>query len=490
MLLKELLKEVKHELIKGSLEQEVNKITYDNRKAEEGDVFFCIKGFASDGHKFAKGAVENGAKVIICMDDIKLDEDVTIIKVEDTRKAMALVGANYYYNPTKKLKVIGITGTNGKTTSAFMMKKVLEASGYKVGLIGTIANYIGDRVIKTERTTPESLELQELFNEMVEEKVDYCVMEVSSHALELDRVYGVRFAGAIFSNLTRDHLDFHKTFENYYKAKFKLFERTDISVINIDDSYGKNIIKDLEDKNIDTKVYTYSINDSSYIKADNIINSSKGVHFDVSLEGTTYDIKLQMPGLYNVYNALSVLTLSKVLSLPIDAIMEGLNKAVVPGRCERTALEYNIPYEVIIDYAHTPDGLENILKTAREFTSNRLISVFGCGGDRDKVKRPMMGKIGVELSDIAIVTSDNPRTEEPMAIIKDIVENLEADRYKIVENRREAIKEALKLGKSGDVIVIAGKGHENYQILKDKTIHFDEREVVIEILEQLGVEKC
>jgi UDP-N-acetylmuramoyl-L-alanyl-D-glutamate--2,6-diaminopimelate ligase len=490
MLLRNLLNEIEFELLKGSLDQKVNKITYDNRKTEDGDIFFCVKGFASDGHKFANSAVKNGAKVVFCMDDLNISEDITVLKVKDTRKTMALIASNYYGRPTEKLKVIGITGTNGKTTSAFMTKKILEDSGYKVGLIGTIANYIGDRVIKTERTTPESLELQELFNEMVEEKVEYCVMEVSSHALELDRVYGIRFAGAIFSNLTRDHLDFHKTFENYYNAKFKLFERTDMAVINLDDKYGKNIIVDLESKNIKTDIYTYGIHDNADIKAKDIVNSSKGVKFNVTLDSEEYEFNLQMPGLYNVYNALSVITLAKHLGIEVHSIVKGLNKAVVPGRCERTAVEYDIPYEVIIDYAHTPDGLDNILKTAREFTTSRLISVFGCGGDRDKVKRPMMGKIGTELSDIAIVTSDNPRSEEPMSIIEDIIADLDITSYRVVENRRDAIKTALEIGKPGDVIVIAGKGHENYQILKNETIHFDEREVVIEILEQLGVGKC
>ncbi|WP_024614999.1 UDP-N-acetylmuramoyl-L-alanyl-D-glutamate--2,6-diaminopimelate ligase [Clostridium sp. Ade.TY] len=484
MNLAKLLDGLNYRLIKGDIKGDINKINYDSRKVEEGDVFVCIKGFASDGHKFIDSAIKKGAKVIVCQDEIALDEDITVIKFNDTRKALASMGANYYGNPSEKLNIIGITGTNGKTTTAFMIKSILESLGEKVGLIGTIANYIGEEQIKAERTTPESLELQELFSKMVEKGVKYCVMEVSSHSLELDRVYGVNFKTSIFTNLTRDHLDFHKTFENYYKAKYKLFQRTEVSIINIDDKYGERVTRDLQNENINNYL-TYSINKNADIKAENETLESMDIMFDVRVKNEEEkDMLLPIPGEYNVYNALGAIGACYSLGISLKDIKKGLKEIVVPGRCERVARKYNLPFEIIIDYAHTPDGLENILKTARQFTKGNLISVFGCGGDRDKVKRPQMGKIGVDYSDIAIITSDNPRSEEPEAIINDVIKGIDKDNFIKIINRYEAIEKAINIAKKDDVIVIAGKGHETYQILKDETIHFDEREVIDEILKK------
>lgn len=484
MNLAKLLDGLNYKLIKGDINREINKINYDSRKVEDKDVFVCIKGFASDGHKFVDSAIKKGAKVIICQDEVNVSEDVTIIKFDDTRKALASIGANYYGRPSEKLNIIGITGTNGKTTTAFMIKSILESLGENVGLIGTIANYIGDEQIKSERTTPESLELQELFCKMVKKGVKYCVMEVSSHSLELDRVYGVKFKTSIFTNLTRDHLDFHKTFENYYKAKYKLFERTEVSIINIDDKYGERITKDLEKENINNYL-TYSIKNNADIKAENETLENMDIIFDVKVKAEKEkNLLLPIPGEYNVYNALGAIGACYSLGISLQNIKKGLREIVVPGRCERVARKYNLPFEIIIDYAHTPDGLENILKTARQFTKGNLISVFGCGGDRDKVKRPQMGKIGVDYSDIAIITSDNPRSEEPEAIIKDVIQGIDKDNFIKITSRYEAIEKAINIAKKGDVIVIAGKGHETYQILKDKTIHFDEREVIDEILKK------
>ena len=481
MNLKSILRGIDYKVIQGEVDVDINKINYDSRKVENLDIFVCIKGYATDGHKYIDKAIENGAKVIVIQDSVEIkDKNISVIKCVDTRKALALMGSNYYDNPSSKMKIIGITGTNGKTTTAFMIKEILEANNKKVGLIGTIANFIGNEKIHTERTTPESLELQELFSEMVDKGVEYCVMEVSSHSLELDRVYGVKFEIGIFTNLTRDHLDFHKTFENYYKAKFKLFERCRIKVINIDDNYGKQVINDLNDLKAD-KVYSFSVKEHSNFEAFDEEMGSREIKFKLNLEKNEQFI-LNIPGEYNIYNALGAIVACFKLGIPVEAIKNGIEKVVVPGRCERVANEYKLPYEIIIDYAHTPDGLDNILKTAKAFTRGKLISLFGCGGDRDKVKRPQMGKISIDLADITIITSDNPRSEEPMAIIKDIEVGLNKDKYIVIENRKEAIKKAINIANEGDVIVIAGKGHETYQILKNETIHFDEREVVKEIL--------
>ncbi|WP_288524113.1 UDP-N-acetylmuramoyl-L-alanyl-D-glutamate--2,6-diaminopimelate ligase [uncultured Clostridium sp.] len=482
MILKSLLKGLDYEVIKGNEESKVQNIRYDNRKIEQGDAFVCVKGFKVDGHSFIGDAIKKGAKTLIVQEDVSVQEDITIIKVRDTRKALAIMSSNYFGNPKDKLKIIGITGTNGKTTSAFIIKSILEKAGFMTGLIGTIANYIGNKKVDAVRTTPESYELHELFKNMVDAGVEYCVMEVSSHSLELDRVYGIQFEEGIFTNLTRDHLDFHKTFENYYNAKFKLFERSNHSIINLDDPYGANIVKDIEERGVKTKVSTFSIEKESDFKAFEIKSHSNGSEFKVNLEEVE-DFSINIPGEYNVYNSLGCIICAYNLNIPMNKIKEELSDVVIPGRCELVAKEKNLPYSIIIDYAHTPDGLENILSTVKAFTRNRMISVFGCGGDRDKVKRPQMGKIGCELSDIAIITSDNPRSEEPMDIINDIVKPLNYDNFVIEVNRKEAIRKAMNMALEGDVIVIAGKGHETYQILKDETIHFDEREVVYDILE-------
>lgn len=482
MILKSLLKGLDYEVIKGNEESKVQNIRYDNRKIEQGDAFVCVKGFKVDGHSFIGDAIKKGANVLIVQEDVSVQEDITIIKVRDTRKALAIMSSNYFGNPKDKLKIIGITGTNGKTTSAFIIKSILEKAGFMTGLIGTIANYIGNKKVDAVRTTPESYELHELFKNMVDAGVEYCVMEVSSHSLDLDRVYGIQFEEGIFTNLTRDHLDFHKTFENYYNAKFKLFERSNHSIINLDDPYGANIVKDIEERGVKAKVSTFSIEKESDFKAFEIKSHSNGSEFKVNLEGIE-EFSINIPGEYNIYNSLGCIICAYNLNIPMDKIKEGLSDVVIPGRCELVAKEKNLPYSIIIDYAHTPDGLENILSTVKTFTKNRMISVFGCGGDRDKVKRPQMGKIGCELSDIAIITSDNPRSEEPMDIINDIVKPLNYDNFVIEVNRKEAIRKAMNMALEGDVIVIAGKGHETYQILKDETIHFDEREVVYDILE-------
>ncbi len=480
MKIEEILKGLTYTVLSGDKSIEINNPQYDSRKIKCGDMFFAIGGFNVDGHNFISKAIENGAKTVVVEKDVTLVEGITFIKVENGRRALAIAASNFYNNPSKKMKIIGITGTNGKTTSAFMLKGILEAKGYKVGLIGTIANYIGNKEIHTEKTTPESLELQQLFKDMVDSDIDYCVMEVSSHSLDLDRVYGIEFSQGIFTNLTQDHLDFHKTFENYFNAKSKLFKICKHSVVNVDDSYG---IKLLE--KINSRITTYSIEKESDLKGTDINLESTGIIFNLKENEKTYKVQLPIPGRYNVYNALGCIGAALDEGIDMSTIVEGLSKVTVPGRCENLTLGMNLGFQVIRDYSHTPDSLKNILENLRELTKGKLICIFGCGGDRDRTKRPIMGEIGTELSDIAIITSDNPRSEDPYMILEDIKAGVEKSNYKLIENRREAIKTALLLGEKDDIIVIAGKGHETYQILKNETIHFDEKEVVLELIEEL-----
>jgi len=479
MKLSKIMENISFNLIKGDIDVDIKEIQYDSRKVKKGDVFFAIEGYNLDGHKYIQSAINNGAVAVVCHKEIENGLDVVVIKVEDSRQALAISSANYYENPSRSMKMIGVTGTNGKTTSAFMIKAILEQSGYKVGLIGTIANFIGKKKIHTERTTPESLELHELFKEMVDSNVDYCVMEVSSHSLSLDRVYGIEFCESIFTNLTQDHLDFHKTFENYFNAKLKLFKLSKASVINIDDEYGAKAYNLIENSKL-----SFALNHKADIMARNINMHSRGSKFTLEYKESFFDIELNIPGNYNVYNALGSIAVCLNQGVEMQVIKKALQKVQVLGRCELVENNHNLGFEIILDYAHTPDGLENILETVREFTKGKLISVYGCGGDRDKTKRPIMGKIGTNLSDFSFITSDNPRTENPMEIIKDVVSGIEKNNFEIIENRRAAIKRAIESAKLGDIIVIAGKGHEDYQILKDKTIHFDEREVIAEILKE------
>ncbi|SEF77692.1 UDP-N-acetylmuramoylalanyl-D-glutamate--2,6-diaminopimelate ligase [Caloramator fervidus] len=460
---------------------EIKKISYNSKQVEKGTLFFCIEGFSLDGHKFAEEAVSNGAVALVVSKNVNLSKNVTLVKVKDTRKAMAIISSNFYNNPLKELKVIGITGTNGKTTSTFMMKSILEAKNLKTGLIGTIYNIIGDNIVEAKRTTPESMDLQFMFRQMVESKCNFCVMEVSSHSLELDRVYGVTFEAGIFTNLTQDHLDFHKTMENYFKAKLKLFERTKHAIINIDDSYGRKAL-DL----VNCNVITFGIENLADVFAKNLKIEDSGTIFTLCYDNQEVDINLHLPGKFNVYNALGCAAAAISLGIDLKTIKLGLESLKsVPGRSEK--INSKKGFTVIIDYAHTPDGIENILKATREYTKGKLVILFGAGGDRDKTKRPLMGKAAGSLADFCIVTSDNPRSEDPEKIIQDILPGVESTGcpYKVIVDRKEAIKYALMNANEGDVIVIAGKGHETYQIIKDKVIPFDEKEIVNEFLKEI-----
>lgn len=477
MKLGQLIKNINCKIVQGCADTEVNAVQYDSRKVGRGDLFVCITGFQTDGHKYAKSAIEKGASVIVAehMAEGMENSGAAIVITENTRKALALISAAYYDNPSEKINVIGVTGTNGKTTTTYLIKTILDSLGYKTGVIGTIGNMIGKRTLHADRTTPESLELQELFSEMSGEGVSFAVMEVSSHSLALDRVTGVKYSTAIFTNLTQDHLDYHKTMENYMKAKGILFSMAEKAVINIDDAAGaymRSVAKGL--------VMTTGIeSESADLRAENISVTAEGVSYTLDYEGRQYPVKLNIPGRFSIYNSLGAIGACLLNGIKMEDILKGLSlNEGVPGRFQ--SVPNNLGITAIVDYAHTPDGLENILETAHEFAKGKIITVFGCGGDRDRTKRPIMAEIVGKLSDFAIITSDNPRTENPASILDDVEVGMiptKCPYHKIVD-RREAINEAIRMARKDDVVIIAGKGHEDYQIFADKTIHFDDVEEV------------
>lgn len=462
-------------------EIEISGITVDSREVKPGYAFVCIKGAKSDGHKFAQSAIDSGAAVVIVEDDLKLPNQIV---VEETHIEYAKMSAKWFNNPSKNLKLIGVTGTNGKTSVTYMLKKILEAEGHKVGLVGTIQNMIGDEVVETKNTTPGAYELNSLFSKMVAEGCEYAVMEVSSHALDQARVYDLDFEVAIFTNLTQDHLDYHGTMENYLAAKLKLFKMCKKAVINLDDEYAQQLMSEL-----DCEIITYSLGDNSTYSAKAIKYRPASVDYELVGKDIINHIKVHTGGKFTVYNSLCAAICAVELGFNVSSVANSLSLLVgVKGRAE--VVPINKDFTIIIDYAHTPDGLKNILSTFRECEKNRLTVLFGCGGDRDKTKRPIMGSIAARYADFVIVTSDNPRTENPSEIIKDIVVGMDgtATPYKVIENRIEAIKYAVKTAQTNDIIVLAGKGHETYQILNDETIHLDEREVVAEALSESGQE--
>lgn len=481
MFLSELIKDLDNILkITGDKDIEIKGIAYDSRLVRSGYVFVCITGYKTDGHNYISDAVLKGAVAVVVEKEVQADGAAAVVTVGDTRLALGLISAAYYGYPARGMKLIGVTGTNGKTTTTYLVRSILERYGKNTAILGTISNIIGGTAVEAKRTTPESYDLQEMFHEMREAKTDYCVMEVSSHSLELKRVAGCTFNVGIFTNLTRDHLDFHGTFENYLNAKMKLFEQSNIAVINIDDPYSDTIIK-----NLSIPVMSYSQSKDADVTAGSIEITSRYSKFQLRYEGREIEIKLPLPGKFNVYNALSASAACLSLGVPIEMVKEGLeNVKGVPGRSE--VVDSGRGYTIIIDYAHTPDGLENILKTVHEYAKGRIITLFGCGGDRDRTKRPEMGETAGRLSDICIVTSDNPRTENPESIIEDILPGVRkvTDKFEVVVDRKLAIEKALSIADKHDVIVIAGKGHETYQVLKNKTIHFDEREIVESILKR------
>ena len=460
------------------MDVEIKSVAYNSQKVKEGSLFVCIKGFATDGHRYIADALSRGAVAVVLEDDADTAGAVKI-KVDDSRKALAQIGANWFSHPQDKLKIIGVTGTNGKTTVTSLIKQILEFTGKKVGLIGTNGNMIGDRLLPSERTTPESFELQELFSNMVESGVEYVVMEVSSHSLVLSRVFGIEFEAGIFTNLTQDHLDFHTTMDNYFEAKNMLFSMCKTAVINVDDSYGAKIADQAKCVKM-----TYAIDNEADFMAENLRISARGILFDLLNKDVKYAARLGIPGRFSVYNAMAALVSCIGLGIDAEEALTALTVAQgVKGRAETVYTDTD--YTVIIDYAHTPDGLENIISTVSEFAQGRVITLFGCGGDRDNTKRPIMGEIAGKLSDYCIITSDNPRTEDPALIIRQIEEGIKKTdcEYVTILNRREAISYALSIGEKGDCIILAGKGHETYQIIGKEKIDFDERDVIKEILE-------
>lgn len=481
MKLKELLADVPVLQQHADPEMEISGLCCDSRRAEPGSLFVAVSGFASDGNRFIPSAMAKGAVAVVTAE--KPEEDIPYVLVESDRLALALISGNYYGHPARKMTMIGITGTNGKTSSTLLLKQVLEKClGAKVGLIGTMENYIGDQVIPTERTTPESFELQALFSQMYDAGCTHVVMEVSSHAISLERIGGIHYDVAAFTNLTEDHLDFHKTMDAYCDAKAELFRRCTRAVVNQDDPYAPRILAAAQ-----CPVLTTSAHGEAGLYARDVELSSDHIRFLAVSGEERVQVYVPIPGRFTVYNTLTVLGIAKSLGIALEDAAGALKEACgVKGRIEVVPTP-GMPYCVLIDYAHSPDGLEKVLKSVRDFCKGRLISVFGCGGDRDPIKRPIMGRIGVESADFAIITSDNPRTEEPMAIIRDILQGITPDmgEYTVIEDRRRAIRYAMDIAKKDDIIVLAGKGHETYQEIQGVKHHLDEREEVAAHLAEL-----
>lgn len=460
--------------INDAEDTEISSVEYDSRKVKEGSLFVAVKGYETDGHKYIDSAVKNGAAAILAQE--KRECAVPLICVPDTRRALAAAGANFFGRSADRLKIIGVTGTNGKTTVTYLVKQILDLVGIKTGLIGTNKNMIGDKVLETGRTTPESLELQKLFAEMEKEGATHVIMEVSSHALALSRTYGIEFEVGAFTNLTQDHLDYHKTMENYAETKSRFFAYCDNAVINADSDWF-----DTMTKNVRGKLITYGVEKDADIKAQNVVHTDSGVSYDAVGNGKNIHIDFPIPGGFSVYNSLCVCAVCEAVGIADEKIEESLKTfGTVKGRCELVPIDK--PYKVIIDYAHTPDGMENILTAVNEFKKGRIITVFGCGGDRDKGKRPKMGAMGKKYSDITVVTSDNPRSEDMQSIIDDIMTGI-PDRTNVYTepDRKKAIKLAMSLAKKDDIVLLLGKGHETVQKFKDYNIEFDERKIVREL---------
>ena len=484
MKLKELVGSLETAEVQGGMDKEIRGVTYDSRKALPGYLFVCIDGFTTDGHKYAQQAVDNGACALVVEKDVNIiGEDITLIKVRNSRKALALISANWFGNPSRSMTLVGVTGTKGKTTTTYMIHSILEKAGRTAGLIGTVANCIGREKIPARRTTPESYDLQEMFEKMKEMGADTVVMEVSSQGLKLDRVTGCNFDIGLFTNFSKDHIGGfeHPDMEDYFKSKLILFRMCKKGIVNVDAAYSNRVLDEAA-----CEVLTFGIEKPADVRAENITTHSDSVEFDAVTPWFRERVKVSVPGFFSVYNALGAIAACGLMGVPFEAIRDGLLKVQVPGRAEVVPTPGK-DYTVMIDYAHTPDSLENILSTVKGFARGRLISVFGCGGDRDRTKRPLMGEVSGRIADFTIITSDNPRTEEPMQIIRDIEEGIKKTdgRYTVIEDRTEAIRYAMENAECGDIIVLAGKGHETYQIFKDKTIHYDEREIVENILKEL-----
>ena len=486
MNLKSILSGIEGLKAKGTLDMEIMGVAHDSRKVKEGYVFIAVKGYDVDGHNYIHQAIENGAKAIVVeeISSIKqsgLPEDITFVVAPNTREALAKIACNFYDNPSKKFNLIGITGTKGKTTTTFMIKSILEKGGQKVGLIGTVANYIGDKNLgESSRTTPESLELQELFAEMVKEKVDTVVMEVSSQSLKLHRVDGCDFNIGVFTNFSEDHISEkeHPDMQDYFNSKLKLFDMCKKGFINVDD-YQVAKVKKLV-KNCDIK--TYGIDNSADLLAKDITVTNASVDFKVKIGQRNERVKTGIPGRFSVYNSLAAISVASVFGIDAEKIKEALLEVRVPGRSE--LVDNKKELTIMIDYAHSPESLQNILSAVKSYTRGRVISVFGCGGDRDPGKRPQMGEISGNIADFTIITSDNPRTEDPTEIVKEIEVGTKKTKgkYIAIVDRIEAIKYAIDMANKNDIIVLAGKGHETYQEINGKKYPFDEIEIIKKLI--------
>ncbi len=476
---------------KGDLEIEITGVECDSRNVKKGYLFVAITGFAVDGHKYIESAIKNGAIAIMIqagcdLKSLNIPEEITIVMVDDSRVGLAVVSSNFYGNPTKKLKLIGVTGTKGKTTTTFMIKEILEKAGKKVGLMGTIAVYANGKMIReSDRTTPESLEIQKTLSEMVDAGIEVVVMEVSSQSLKLNRVLGCEFDIVLFTNFSKDHIskNEHPTMEDYFESKLKLFQMCKNGIVNIDDIYGVKIPKLFPESNITT----YGIDNFANMLAKDITITNMYVDYKVRIGERNERIKAGIPGRFSVYNSLAAICVAQKFGVDAETIKEALLEVRVPGRSELVNNKLELP--IMIDYAHSPESLENILEAVKSYTRGNVISVFGCGGDRDNTKRPLMGEISGRVADYTFITSDNPRTEDPNLIVKEIEEGIKKTKgkYKVVVDRTEAIKQAIKMATKRDLILLAGKGHEPYQEINGVKHDYDERIIVKEIMEKMNV---
>jgi UDP-N-acetylmuramoyl-L-alanyl-D-glutamate--2,6-diaminopimelate ligase len=472
-------------------EMSIRQVACDSRKVERSALFVAIQGVATDGSLFARDAVARGATAVVSATEAPTDwpREIPWLQVSEPRKALAIAAANFYGRPAKALKLVGVTGTNGKTTTTSLIDSILRASGAKTGLFGTIAYHTPRGEHPAPNTTPESLDLQGFFAEIRDAGGSYATLEASSHALAMDRLWGCHFAAAVFTNLTRDHIDFHKTFENYFEAKRRLFEGTgsgvpDVAVVNTDDEWGKKLVR------MAKKTLTYGLQNGADLKAKGLQLSFNGLSFLVQTPNGAIQIESALVGRINVYNILAAIGTAIGLGLSNETIETGIrNLRAVSGRFQ--SVDRGQPFLVVVDYAHTDDALENLIRTARELNAKgRVITVFGCGGSRDRTKRPIMGELSGRLSDLSILTSDNPRQEDPLKIISDIVVGMQKSggKYMIEPDRAKAIHAAIEEAQAGDIVLLAGKGHEDYQIFADRTIHFDDREEARKALEGRGYE--
>ena len=460
-------------------------VTDDSRKVAKGGLFVAVRGYSQDGAGFIEGAIKKGVRVIVSEADFDSPKGVVKVAVSDARSAMSVIADNYYGRASRKLKMVGVTGTNGKTTITYILEGIIKAAGRQVGVIGTINYRLNNMVKPAKNTTPGSGELQSILSEMVKASAGYALMEVSSHSLDQGRVDRVLFDVGIFTNITSDHLDYHKTVDNYYKAKKRLFDklkRFGTAVLNKDDKKVAALSRSLK-----CKVITYGINSDADVRAENVKLSADGTHFTVRTPDRSFEINTKLVGIYNVSNILASVAAAIALKIPVSSIVRGVESvSFVPGRLE--TIDEGQPFKVFVDFAHTEDALLNVLGLLRGVVRGRIITVFGCGGDRDRSKRPLMGKAACGYSDHVIITSDNPRSEDPQAIMEEIERGIKGkfSNYEIAVDRRKAIERAISSASSGDIVVLAGKGHENYQIIKECIMPFDDRKVARSILK----EKC